>query len=82
RTANQAMDADALAQYRVDDAESDRTAAAIGLGMGGAGGAAAIGGGVVAVRSGRRKAIAQAREDYDLVTGEYTRLAGRLDEVD
>ena len=82
RTANQAMDADALAQYRVDDAESDRTAAAIGLGLGGAGGAAAIGGGVVAVRSGRRKAIAQAREDYDLVTGEYTRLAGRLDEVD
>lgn len=82
RTANLAMDADGIAQYRIDDAEGDRTGAALGFGLGGAGGAAAIGGATVAVRSNRRKAIAKAREDYELVTSEYTRLAGRLDEVD
>ena len=36
----------------------------------------------MAVRGRRRKAVAQARKDYDTVTSEYTRLAGRLDEVD
>ena len=82
RTANQAMDVDGLAQLRVDAAKGDRTGSAIGLGLGGVGASTAIGAGTLAVRSGRRKAIAQAREDYDLVTGEYTRLAGRLDEVD
>ena len=82
RTANQAMDADAIAQYRVDAAHSERTGAMVALGLGGAGATAGIGGIGVAVRGSRRKAIAQAREDYDLVTGEYTRLASRLDEVD
>lgn len=82
RTANQAMDADAIAQHKVDAAEDSRVGAAMGLGLGGA--AVGFGGSAVAVavRDRRRKAIAQAREDYDLVTGEYTRLAGRLDEVD
>ncbi|WJY98609.1 DUF5129 domain-containing protein [Corynebacterium fournieri] len=82
RTANLAMDADGLTDRRVSDAESDREGAMIGLGMGGFGVSTAIGSGVVAVRNNRRKAIAKAREDYELVTSEYTRLAGRLDEVD
>ena len=82
RTANLAMSADTLAQRRVDGAEDDRTGATIGLGAAGAGASGAIGAFAVAARSRRRKAIAKAREDYDLVTSEYTRLAGRLDEVD
>lgn len=82
RTANLAMSADTLAQRQVDDAESERAGTALGLGLAGGGSAAGIGSIVVAVRSSRRKAIAKAREDYELVTGEYTRLAGRLDEVD
>lgn len=82
RTANLAMSADTLAQRRVSGAEDDRTGATIGLGAAGAGASGAIGAFAVAARSRRRKAIAKAREDYDLVTSEYTRLAGRLDEVD
>ena len=82
RTANLAMSADTLAQRRVSGAEGDRTGATIGLGAAGAGASGAIGAFAVAARSRRRKAIAKAREDYDLVTSEYTRLAGRLDEVD
>ena len=82
RTANLAMDAEGLTDRRVSDAKSDREGAMIGLGMGGFGVSTAIGSGVVAVRNNRRKAIAKAREDYELVASEYTRLAGRLDEVD
>lgn len=82
RTANLAMSADTLAQRRVSGAEDDRTGATIGLGAAGAGASGAIGAFAVAARSRRRKAIAKAREDYDLVSSEYTRLAGRLDEVD
>lgn len=82
RTANLAMSADTLAQRRVDEAENDRTGATAGLGAAGAGASGAIGAFAVAARSRRRKAIAKAREDYDLVTSEYTRLTGRLDEVD
>lgn len=82
RTANLAMSADTLAQRRVSGAEDDRTGATIGLGAAGAGASGAIGAFAVAARSRRRKAIAKARADYDLVTSEYTRLAGRVDEVD
>ena len=82
RTANLAMDADGLSDRKFDRAENDRGGAIVGAGMGGFGAATAVGAGVVAVRSNRRKAIAKAREDYELVTHEYTRLAGRLDEVD
>ena len=82
RTANQAMNAEALAQKQVDDATDDQIGATIGLGVLGAGVAGASGGGLLAVRGRRRKAVAQARKDYDTVTSEYTRLAGRLDEVD
>ena len=82
RTANLAMSADTLADRRISDAESERMGATLGLGLGGGGAAAGLGSVVVAVRSARRKAIAKAREDYELVTSEYTRLAGRLDEVD
>lgn len=82
RTANLAMDADGLTDRRVSNAEEDRGAATVGFGMGGFGASAGIGALVVAVRNERRKAIAKAREDYELVTNEYTRLAGRLDEVD
>ena len=82
RTANLAMSADTLAQRRVSGAEDDRTGATIGLGAAGAGATAVAGGIVVAARSRRRKAIAKAHADYELVTSEYTRLAERLDEVD
>ena len=82
RTANLAMDADGLTDRKLSNAEGERDVAMIGAGMGGFGLATAVGGGAVAVRSNRRKAIAKAREDYELVTHEYTRLAGRLDEVD
>lgn len=82
RTANQAMNAEALAQKQVDDATDDQIGATIGLGVLGAGATGAGGGGLLAVRGRRRKAVAQARKDYDTVTSEYTRLAGRLDEVD
>ena len=82
RTANLAMNADQLADRRISDAKSERMGATIGLGAAGAGATAVAGGIVVAARSRRRKAIAKARADYELVTSEYTRLAGRLDEVD
>lgn len=82
RTANLAMDADKLTDRKLSNAEGERDVAMIGAGIGGFGLATAVGGGAVAVRSNRRKAIAKAREDYELVTHEYTRLAGRLDEVD
>ena len=82
RTANLAMDADGLSDRKFSRAENDRGGAIVGAGMGGFGAATAVGAGVAAVRNSRRKAIAKAREDYELVTHEYTRLAGRLDEVD
>ena len=82
RTANLAMDADGLSDRKFSRAENDRGGAIVGAGMGGFGAATAVGAGVVTVRNNRRKAVAKAREDYELVTHEYTRLAGRLDEVD
>ena len=82
RTANLALDADGLSDRKFSDAQGDRSEVAVGAGISGFGTTAAVGTGVVWVRNRRRKAIAKAREDYELVTHEYTRLAGRLDEVD
>ena len=82
RTANLALDADGLSDRKFSNAEGDRGAAIFGAALGGFGVTTAVGAGVAAVRNNRRKAIAKAREDYELVTHEYTRLAGRLDEVD
>ncbi|MCG7297136.1 DUF5129 domain-containing protein [Corynebacterium afermentans] len=82
RTANLAMDADGLSDRKFSRAKNDRGGAIVGAGMGGFGVTTAVGAGVAAVRNNRRKAVAKAREDYELVTHEYTRLAGRLDEVD
>ena len=82
RTANLALDADGLSDRKFSDAQGERSGAVFGAALGGFGVTTAVGAGVAAVRNNRRKAIAKAREDYELVTHEYTRLAGRLDEVD
>lgn len=82
RAANLALDADGLSDRKFSDAQGERSGAVFGAALGGFGVTTAVGAGVAAVRNNRRKAIAKAREDYELVTHEYTRLAGRLDEVD
>lgn len=80
--ARKATDAEDIANYVVDAAESDRGGLTALSGFG-AGAAVGVGGGiVVAVNNRRRKSIAQGREDYDLVTREYAELAQRLDAVD
>lgn len=82
KSAEVALDADGVAQWQYDHAKDDR----VGLGIGGAGigfgGGVVAGTGVLLARDNRRKKLEQAREDYELVTGEYLRLSQHLDEVD
>ncbi|SDS72370.1 DUF5129 domain-containing protein [Corynebacterium timonense] len=80
--ARTATDAEAIAESAVSDAESDRGTRAALSGVGAGAAVAGVGGGVVVANRRRRKAIAQGREDYDLVTREYAQLAQRLDAVD
>ncbi|WP_076598283.1 hypothetical protein [Corynebacterium appendicis] len=80
--ARTAMDSEAAANYSVDSAEDDRVGAMLGLGGAGLGlgTAGALTG--FGITNSRRKKIAQAREDYEAITTEYSTLAGRLDEID
>ncbi len=80
--ARTAMDTDAAANYSVDSAEDDRVGAMLGLGGAGLGlgTAGAVTG--FGITNSRRKKIAQAREDYQAITSEYSTLAGRLDQID
>ncbi|WKD58409.1 hypothetical protein CAPI_09430 [Corynebacterium capitovis DSM 44611] len=80
--ARKATDPEELAEYNYDNATGERTASI--LGTGGLTGAVAAGAGslLVARRNKRAREIAQAREDYELVTREYAELAGRLDGID
>ncbi|MEX3505280.1 DUF5129 domain-containing protein [Corynebacterium sp. LK2510] len=68
--------------YLLDSARGDRLAAALGAGAG-SGGAVLAGGGLwVAARNRRKAAIEKARNQYELITREYTELSGRLDSID
>ncbi|MCP1388439.1 hypothetical protein M5J20_09635, partial [Corynebacterium sp. TA-R-1] len=82
KSAHLALDADAIGQYQVDYAEGDRVAKTI-AGLGAGFGLTTAGGMLLASAQGRRRnQLVKGREDYELVTGEYVRLAQRLDEVD
>lgn len=80
--ADMALDTESAQNYPVEDGETDQALAAIIGGIVG-GGATLIGGSVAASRRGkRRKAIAQARTDHELIGADYTGLSQRLDELD
>lgn len=81
-SARTAMDAQAAADYVVNNAESDRTGMALGLGAAGLGLGAVGSTATFGVANSRRKKIAQAREDYASITTEYSALASRLDQID
>ena len=80
--ASLAMDTDRLQQERYQSAVDDRIGAGIGAGAGSGVLAGVVGTSGVALRNRRRRLVEQAREDYALVTKEYTDLAGRLDGID
>lgn len=82
KSARLTLDADAVAQYTVDAKKGERVGNTLGGGFGTGGVAMALGFLGLALRDHRRKELATGREDYELVTGEYLRLAQRLDEVD
>lgn len=82
KSAQVALDADGVAQWQFEDAKWERVGTGFaGLGMGFGGGLVA-GALTLSARDKRRKTLDQAREDYQLITDEYLRLAQRLDEVD
>ncbi|OEX92174.1 hypothetical protein A0K93_11050 [Corynebacterium sp. BCW_4722] len=82
KSAQVALDPEGVAQWRYDEMKAEK----IGMGVAGAGigfgGGVLVGAGVLIARDDRRKKLEQAREDHALITGEYLRLAQRLDEVD
>ncbi|QYH19022.1 DUF5129 domain-containing protein [Corynebacterium aquatimens] len=82
KSAHLALDAENVAQYQHDNAVGDRVGGTLAGLLGGFGLATGVGVAVAAARNKRRDQLTQAREDYELVTGEYLRLAQRLDEVD
>lgn len=80
--ANYATDTEAVADWVVSGAETDRVmGTVVGTLLPGS---VALGGGAIAAarREKRRKAIAQARADYALLANDYTGLSQRLDELD
>ncbi|WP_249399760.1 DUF5129 domain-containing protein [Corynebacterium qintianiae] len=80
--ANKAMNAQDIESYDHNSAVDDRIGASVGAGIG-AGGIGLAGSSIaVAAANRRKKAIAQGREDYELVTREYAQLGQRLNEVD
>lgn len=82
KSAEVALDADGVSQWQYEDAKWEKVGTGLaGLGMG-FGVSMAGGAGLLSLRDNRRKQLEQAREDHALITGEYLRLAGRLDEVD
>lgn len=80
--ARAAMDAQDIQQYELNDAQRDRVMSVIGAGAAAGGLSLAVGSIAVAMTNSRRNTLAQGREDYELVTREYSQLAQRLNEID
>lgn len=80
--ASTAMDAADIESYVIGDARGDRIGSGVAAGV--LAGGVGLAGSAFTVGSinRRRRAVAQGREDFELVTREYAQLGQRLNEVD